>query len=1758
MDRIFQKTDIEEICTAAKQAITDTKDCIDDIKSTARAISAAAGNIPAEAKSGDLAGVSSALPGKLEKDNYDTTKTKLDQCREKACTVIPAFDTQYAGQMQTITEETGKIKKVIEELQEFMLETPLTTPSKDFEALLKAKETKWKKTLDGVEATLDEVLANTKGCETISTVFSKDPVNLSTGNFIYDKTDLEIKGTTPFAFRRFYNSRNRYEGALGTDWNHNYELSLTFQKSDIPGEDEVTILLEDGKEETFLPVEGNRYTPGNQSLAVLEKTEKGYTYTTLSGEKNIFDREGTYLRHEDNNGQGYELTYETIPARTEKTAETTETTETETPAPFRKGNRTKRLTGIRKDTGETFTLTYDEEGHLKTVTDHTGRTVSYEIRDRHLIKAVRPDGGTLTYSYDGNGKLTSVTNPRGIITVENEYDENHRTTRQNFPDGTNMSYEYDDENHTVTLTERNGSKTIHIHDDQYRNIKNIYPDGEESFTYNSRNQKTKITDKLGNETRLSYDNRGNLTGITNPLGTKLTITYETHNKPTNVKIDGKEKQKNTYDKKGNLLETRDALQRKTIFTYNETGLPETITQPDGSTLKITYDEKGNIRELTDAAGEKTTYTYDALNRVIKMTDPKGNTLTLTYDSAGNIHTLKNAAGDQRTYEYNQSNKVTKITDFDGSTIQRTYNALNKPETITDQQGRKTNLTYDAMWNLARITMPDGTKTTCLYNENNRLSRIKDPAGNVTRYTYDGNGNCIKKEDPTGETTRFTYDAIGRLIHAEGPEGSAMTYTYDREGHVTEAKDSLGNTVTMEYDEAGQLIKETNPLGYSRTYTYTPLGKIKSVTDEAGRTTAYAYLPGGRLSEVTYSDGTKETYTYDPNGNIKIHTTRENHTLTYTYDSLDRIIKTEGSGGEKKQYTYDAVGNVTAMTDAGGNTTRYEYSLTGQLTKVTDALGNETEYTYDLCDRLTEIRQYGEKTEPTPGIDRDLLKAQTGNRKNRTCHVTRYQRNTLGQVETITDALGQTEHYTYDAKGQLLLKLDKEGYLTKYGYTGCGDLNHIQYADGKEVRLSYNPLRQLEEMKDWLGTTKIQNDPLGRAVKVQYPDGKEVSYTYGKTGERTSITYPDGKTILYTYDEQIRLVGLKDGKDTVTYSYDDMGRLTQKTFPGGCRTDYAYDPQGHLAGLTHSDTEGILDHYAYRYDRMGNKTAIEKQRRGLPEESGLYTYGYDPLGRLSEVTKDGNLLRTYGYDAYGNRTRMTEGEHETTYTYNAMNQLMSRVDAMNEETYAYDRRGNLSLVMENGTMKNSYTYGALNRLEQAVNGKGEAAAYEYNGLGHRTGKTITPAAEPTPPDPLGRQNQLPPDPETKIRYTIDLTKGYHNLLQKEETGSRQTYLWDGNVAGMKEEGREENGLTARSNQPGTCYYFQDELGSPVRLINEEGSLRETYGYDEFGQDLYGNQGEIQPFGYTGYQSDRIAGTYYAQAREYRAELGRFASKDQNKYYKIINPITWNLYVYCGNNTLNFIDPEGKDSREAIDTLEDYAKGDWDTYGIEIGLHWLFGGGEDINIYSDSSVIGKKDGWQSYMENNAILTGKVGDVVIPIGNALENGETMEIDMNMSMIIDNGEGAVGYQFLHGTNADAGDFQINGTISKDSHGNTTYDLTYTWNDIIDPNYIYTSDQEKADAAHSIWLANPTDYNLHISWHDVTVIKNETSFFSRNRGWLKNYSNDWIDQLSDEDKLMLQAINYEQIELGGLTWEEQMKQILGIYSYYYNCGGVD
>ena len=591
-----------------------------------------------------------------------------------------------------------------------------------------------------------------------------------------------------------------------------------------------------------------------------------------------------------------------------------------------------------------------------------------------------------------------------------------------------------------------------------------------------------------------------------------------------------------------------------------------------------------------------------------------------------------------------------------------------------------------------------------------------------------------------------------------------------------------------------------------------------------------------------------------------------------------------------------------MTDGEGNTTWYAYTLSGQLAKVTDALGNETEYRYDVCDRLIEIRQYGAEgslkgdTEVS-GMDAEFLEAERQNGRKRLCQITRYTRDLRGQVTETVDALGQKETYTYDKKGQLLGKLDKEGYLTKYAYTKQGDLSGIQYADGKEVKLSYNPLRQLIEIQDWLGNTRITPDALGRAEKVQYPDGREVSYTYGKAGERRSITYPDGKTVFYGYDEQLRLSKLKEGDSIITYGYDPVGRLCEKQFPNGTKTTYRYDRKDQLTELLHQDQGGILDRYTYLYDLLGHKTGITKERRGLERESGQYRYGYDALGRLSEIQKDGEIQTRYGYDAFGNRTWKEESGEQTSYQYNALNQMVSERQGEIRKEYGYDKRGNLTAILENGAWKKQYVYGAMNRLEEAVDAAGKQARYQYNGLGHRVGKQegVLPKEKLEKLDPQRRVG-MEIGNSRQITYTLDLTRQYYNLLERTEESQSQRYFWDGNVAAYEENG-ERN------------YYLQDELGSPLRIEDSAGTIKESYGYGAFGEDLYQNQGKMQPFGYTGYQRDSVSGTYYAQAREYLAESGRFAGQDLIVGFTEY-PKTLNRYNYCWNNSLIYVDYDGK--------------------------------------------------------------------------------------------------------------------------------------------------------------------------------------------------------------------------------------------------------
>lgn len=397
-----------------------------------------------------------------------------------------------------------------------------------------------------------------------------------------------------------------------------------------------------------------------------------------------------------------------------------------------------------------------------------------------------------------------------------------------------------------------------------------------------------------------------------------------------------------------------------------------------------------------------------------------------------------------------------------------------------------------------------------------------------------------------------------------------------------------------------------------------------------------------------------------------------------------------------------------------------------------------------------------------------------------------------------------------------------------------------------------------------------------------------------------------------------------------YQYDGQGRLSEKRTSGGYTTRWQYDETGLLGELSHTDASGILDRFQYIYDAAGNKTAINKERRGFPEESGSCQYTYDGLHRLTGVEKDGKPLCSYEYDTFGNCTFMEDSTRGimTISEYDALNHLVRQEiskavfpEDTIQKTYTYDKRGNLTGEYQDGELLHGYAFNSMNRLEKAWDSEGTEAEYFYNALGQRTGRSTAEETE---------------------EYLLDLTKPYHNLLERQKGKHRQTFYWDMNVSAMEDENRTIQ------------YYLQDELGSPLRVLYRSGSGA-AYEYDEFGADLYdpekkpgagrqySRQGEHQPFGFTGYRYDDISGTYFAQARKYQPGEGRFTAEDILRGKNTI-PKTLNRYGYCWGNPIQYVDVNGRDSV----TPQDIQKGFWESLlnaadfamdTVNDGGHWV---------------------------------------------------------------------------------------------------------------------------------------------------------------------------------------------------------------------------
>lgn len=192
------------------------------------------------------------------------------------------------------------------------------------------------------------------------------------------------------------------------------------------------------------------------------------------------------------------------------------------------------------------------------------------------------------------------------------------------------------------------------------------------------------------------------------------------------------------------------------------------------------------------------------------------------------------------------------------------------------------------------------------------------------------------------------------------------------------------------------------------------------------------------------------------------------------------------------------------------------------------------------------------------------------------------------------------------------------------------------------------------------------------------------------------------------------------------------------------------------------------------------------------------------------------------------------------------------------------------------------------------------------------------------------------------------------------------------------------------------------------------------------------------------------------------------------------------------------PEGgRDRARAL--LGDF-ESDW--AGRAILERYLFGEG-DWDIWEDAQ-------WKHYMMASRRLRRQVRARLIQIARRYQSGPwqhgvPIEFSETFAAEVENGEGIIGYQYLHGTNADVGGFRMWGTVTieqpfghSNADGTTTAEpgqalrmaINYRWNDMIDPNPQYQTDSIKSLFAELITLGQAESYRISIGWQSPCEVQ--------------------------------------------------------------------
>ena len=394
------------------------------------------------------------------------------------------------------------------------------------------------------------------------------------------------------------------------------------------------------------------------------------------------------------------------------------------------------------------------------------------------------------------------------------------------------------------------------------------------------------------------------------------------------------------------------------------------------------------------------------------------------------------------------------------------------------------------------------------------------------------------------------------------------------------------------------------------------------------------------------------------------------------------------------------------------------------------------------------------------------------------------------------------------------------------------------------------------------------------------------YQYNAASMITNILLESGTNLAYSYDELDRVVSetsVSSVTSVVAYSYDEVGNRLTKTKDDGTTVSYQYaNGCNRLTGWTAASTNDFATCLASEIS--GSVSEIIGTNSGLGQcyvSNSLTGVSAIPSISGTNFSLAASLLPlAAGY----NQIVAAIGDAAGNAGY-ATNTVLIQV--ITNASYGFSAAGCITNITYSGP-------GVSETLGLTWNSQYQLAEMTTNGV----------SAERYGFDPFGRRVWTAQGTTTNF-HVYD---GVHCIADLNATGGLiRTYTFGPGVDNLL-------ALTVHTGTAAKTYFaLSDHLGSVHAMVDESGTIVESYRFDAWGRVLgvYNGSGNTlteSAIGnrilWQGREYSWKTGLYYFRARWYDPITGRWMSNDPIGISGGLNQ-----YCFCGNNPVNFTDPMG---------------------------------------------------------------------------------------------------------------------------------------------------------------------------------------------------------------------------------------------------------